>query len=91
MAYKKTCFHCHVNQTTLCVKCIPPLRREKLVDELTAQALKAFTTRYCDAWQEKHGSAVERRTVWRTFRALFLQPAMPFTGSRNLLKLGEEM
>ncbi|ELH9237159.1 SecY-interacting protein, partial [Salmonella enterica] len=24
------------------------------MDELTAQALKAFTTRYCDAWQEKH-------------------------------------
>ncbi|WP_348251084.1 SecY-interacting protein Syd, partial [Salmonella enterica] len=26
------------------------------MDELPAQALKAFTPRYCDAWQEKHGS-----------------------------------
>jgi SecY interacting protein Syd len=30
--------------------------REKAVDQQTLEALNAFTQRYCDAWQQRHGT-----------------------------------
>lgn len=62
------------------------------MDELTAQALKAFTTRYCDAWQEKHGSWPLSEELYgvpspciisSTRDAVYWQP-QPFEGEENV-------
>ncbi|EDS1425934.1 SecY-interacting protein [Salmonella enterica] len=62
------------------------------MDELTAQALKAFTTRYCDAWQEKHGSWPLSEELYgvpspciisSTREAVYWQP-QPFEGEENV-------
>ncbi len=62
------------------------------MDELTAQALKAFTTRYCDAWQEKHDSWPLSEELYgvpspciisSTCDAVYWQP-QPFEGEENV-------
>lgn len=34
------------------------------MDQQTAEALKAFTRRYCDAWQQRHGSAPRSEALY---------------------------
>ncbi|HFZ8995490.1 TPA: SecY-interacting protein [Citrobacter freundii] len=62
------------------------------MDELTAHALTAFTTRYCDAWHEKNGSWPLSEELYgvpspciisSTQDAVYWQP-QPFTGEANL-------
>lgn len=62
------------------------------MDELTAQALVAFTTRYCDAWHEKNNSWPLSEELYgvpspciisSTDDAVFWQP-QPFVGEKNL-------
>ena len=62
------------------------------MDELTAQALIAFTTRYCDAWHEKNNSWPLSEELYgvpspciisSTDDAVFWQP-QPFAGENNL-------
>ncbi|MTH45329.1 SecY-interacting protein [Intestinirhabdus alba] len=62
------------------------------MDHLTAQALEAFTGRYCDAWHEKNSSwplsaelyGVPSPCVISTTRdAVYWQP-QPFAGVKNL-------
>ena len=62
------------------------------MDELTAQALRDFTTRYCDAWHEKHHSwplseelyGVPSPCIISTNSdAVYWQP-QPFVGEQNL-------
>ena len=62
------------------------------MDELTAQALTAFTTRYCDAWYEKNNSWPLSEELYgvpspciisSTDDAVFWQP-QPFVGEKNL-------
>ncbi|QNM19473.1 SecY-interacting protein [Citrobacter freundii] len=62
------------------------------MNELTAQALIAFTTRYCDAWHEKNNSWPLSEELYgvpspciisSTDDAVFWQP-QPFVGENNL-------
>ena len=62
------------------------------MDELTAQALIAFTTRYCDAWHEKNNSWPLSEELYgvpspciisSTDDAVFWRP-QPFVGEKNL-------
>ncbi|QLN20321.1 SecY-interacting protein [Escherichia coli] len=62
------------------------------MDELTAQALRDFTTRYCDAWHEQHNSWPLSEELYgvpspciisTTNDAVFWQP-QPFSGDQNV-------
>ncbi|POT56491.1 SecY-interacting protein [Citrobacter amalonaticus] len=62
------------------------------MDEQTAIALKAFTTRYCDAWHEKNNSWPLSEELYgvpspciisTTSDAVYWQP-QPFEGERNV-------
>ncbi|EPR1413978.1 SecY-interacting protein [Citrobacter koseri] len=62
------------------------------MDELTSQALTAFTTRYCDAWHEKHNSWPLSEELYgvpspciisSTSDAVYWQP-QPFEGEANV-------
>ncbi|WP_059240037.1 SecY-interacting protein [Escherichia albertii] len=62
------------------------------MDELTAQALKDFTARYCDAWHEQHNSWPLSEELYgvpspciisTTNDAVYWQP-QPFTGEQNV-------
>ncbi|XNM47675.1 SecY-interacting protein [Escherichia coli] len=62
------------------------------MDDLTAQALKDFTARYCDAWHEEHKSWPLSEELYgvpspciisTTEDAVYWQP-QPFTGEQNV-------
>ncbi|WP_336219732.1 SecY-interacting protein [Citrobacter amalonaticus] len=62
------------------------------MDEQTVLALKAFTTRYCDAWHEKHDSWPMSEELYgvpspciisTTSDAVYWQP-QPFEGEQNI-------